>query len=79
MKTGVNTPHRGAGSTSETDYFQPKHAFMKGARNVSNRQSKQGHTRKPRPDIRDDMDSRENKEIGYKGDKSKKGDRKKKK
>lgn len=51
---------------------------MKGTRSTDTKQSKQGHTRKPRPEIRDDMDSREQKEIGYKGDKSKKGDRKKK-
>ncbi len=51
---------------------------MKTSRNNSNHQSKQGMSKKPRPEIRDDMDSRERKEIGYKGDKSKKGDKKKK-
>jgi hypothetical protein len=50
---------------------------MKTSRSNSSRQSKQGFSKKPRPEIRDDMDSREKKEIGYKGDKSKKGDRKK--
>lgn len=48
---------------------------MKTSRNTTNMQSKQGHSKKPRPEIRDDIDSRKNKEIGYKGDKSKKGDR----
>jgi hypothetical protein len=32
-------------------------------------------SRKPRPEIRDDLDSRKEKERGYKGDKSKKGDK----
>lgn len=50
---------------------------MKGSRSTTNMQSKQGHSKKPRPEIRDDMDSRKSKEAGYKGDKSKKGDRKK--
>lgn len=40
-----------------------------------NRQNKQGLTSKPRPDIRDDLDSRSQKEEGYQGNKSKKGDR----
>lgn len=39
------------------------------------RQNKQGVTSKPRPEIRDDLDSRSQKEEGYRGDKSKKGDR----
>ncbi len=52
---------------------------MKGARSTTNMQSKQGHSKKPRPEIRDDMDSRKDREIGYRGDISKKGDRKKKK
>jgi len=42
-------------------------------------QSKQGHSKKPRPEVRDDLDSRKHKEDGYKGDKSKKGDREKRK
>lgn len=51
---------------------------MKTSRKTTNKQNKQGTSKKPRPEIRDDMDSRKNKESGYKGDKSKKGDRKKK-
>lgn len=39
------------------------------------KQSKQGISHKPRPEIRDDLDSRKNKEVDYKGDKSKKGDK----
>lgn len=35
-------------------------------------------SKKPRPEIRDDMDSRKSKEAGYRGDLSKKGDRRKK-
>ena len=50
---------------------------MKSSRSTANKQSKQGSSKKPRPEIRDDLDSRKEKEIGYKGDKSKKGDRKK--
>ena len=41
----------------------------------NNKQSKQGLSKKPRPEVRDDLDSRKKKEAGYKGDKSKKGDR----
>jgi hypothetical protein len=51
---------------------------MKGSRSTTNLQSKQGHSKKPRPEIRDDMDSRKHKDAGYKGDKSIKGDRKRK-
>jgi hypothetical protein len=51
---------------------------MKTARTQTNKQNKQGLSKKPRPEIRDDMDSRKQKEAGYKGDKSKKGDRSKK-
>ena len=51
---------------------------MKTTRNTTNKQSKQGFSNKPRPEIRDDMDSRKGKEKGFKGDKSKKGDKKKK-
>jgi len=39
---------------------------MKGARNEVSKQSKQGHTNVPRPDIRDEMDSRKDKEAGFK-------------
>lgn len=35
---------------------------MKGSRSQNNKQSKQGHSNKPGPEIRDDMDSRHNKE-----------------
>jgi hypothetical protein len=48
---------------------------MKPSRSTATNQSKQGITNKPRPEIRDDIDSRKRKERGYKGDKSKKGDR----
>ena len=48
---------------------------MKTARNSMNAQNKQGVTNKPRPEIRDDLDSRSQKEEGYRGDKSKKGDK----
>lgn len=50
---------------------------MKTSRNTINKQSKQGISHKPKPEIRDDLDSRKNKGPGYTGDKSKKGDRKK--
>ncbi|HTF03269.1 MAG TPA: hypothetical protein VK826_04555 [Bacteroidia bacterium] len=52
---------------------------MKTSRSTTNMQSKQGHSKKPRPEVRDDLDSRKHKEDGYKGDKSKKGDREKRK
>ncbi|MDP1589575.1 MAG: hypothetical protein Q8M07_17615 [Prosthecobacter sp.] len=48
---------------------------MKPSRNSMSRQNKQGVTSKPRPEIRDDLDKRSQKEEGYRGDKSKKGDR----
>jgi hypothetical protein len=50
---------------------------MKTSRSTTNKQSKQGASKKPRPEIRDDLDSRKEKEGGYVGPKSKKGDRKK--
>ena len=50
---------------------------MKFSRSTNTRQNKQGMSRKPRPEIRDDLDSRKEKERNYKGDKSKKGDRRK--
>ena len=52
---------------------------MKSSRSANTRQSKQGITKKPRPDIRDDMDSRKSKEKGYRGPVSKKPLKKKKK
>lgn len=36
---------------------------MKPTRSANNKQSKQGYTNKPRPEIRDDLDSRENEEF----------------
>jgi hypothetical protein len=36
---------------------------MKTSRNTTNKQSKQGNSKKPRPEIRDDMDSRERKKT----------------
>ncbi len=39
---------------------------MKTSRSTTNKQSKQGMSKKPRPEIRDDMDSRERKEAGFK-------------
>jgi hypothetical protein len=56
---------------------KPNYNIMKTARTLTNKQNKQGLSKKPRPEIRDDMDSRKNKEAGYKGDISKKGDRRK--
>jgi len=38
---------------------------MKGARNENNMQSKQNKVNLPRPEIRDDLDSRKEKEAGY--------------
>jgi hypothetical protein len=49
---------------------------MKGSRSAANRQSKQGFTNKPRPEIRDDLDSRSRIQGRFTDDKSKKGDRK---
>lgn len=40
---------------------------MKTARSTNNMQSKQGRSHKPRPEIRDDMDSRNNEEQDWKG------------
>lgn len=48
---------------------------MKSSRSSNSRQNKQGFNQKPRPEIRDDLDSRSQKEEGFVGDKSKKGDR----
>ena len=41
---------------------------MKQSRNQNTKQSKQGMTNKPRPEIRDNLDSRENEEQNFKGD-----------
>jgi hypothetical protein len=51
---------------------------MKNSRSTTNKQSKQGNSHKPVPEVRDNLDSRKQKESGYSGDKSKKGDRRKK-
>jgi hypothetical protein len=51
---------------------------MKTSRSTTNKQSKQGISKKPRPEVRDDMDSRKNKEKGYKAPPSKKVNRRKK-
>jgi hypothetical protein len=37
---------------------------MKTTKNTTNKQSKQGNSKKARPEIRDDMDSRERNESG---------------
>jgi hypothetical protein len=49
---------------------------MKPTRTTANRQSKQGPGNRPRPEIRDNLDSRSHIEGRFTGDKSKKGDRK---
>ncbi len=41
---------------------------MKGSRSQNTRQNKQMHGHKPRPEIRDDLDSREGEEQIIKGD-----------
>lgn len=41
---------------------------MKTSRNQNNKQSKQGFTNKPRPEIRDNLDSRKHEEQDNKGD-----------
>jgi hypothetical protein len=46
---------------------------MKGSRNEESRQSKQGHVNTPKPDIRDNMDSRERQETNYKDHNNKRG------
>jgi hypothetical protein len=51
---------------------------MKTSRSTTNKQSKQGNSKKPRPEIRDDMDSRERKENGYKGNKKRPAKKQKK-
>jgi hypothetical protein len=45
---------------------------MKTSRSTITKQSKQGPSKKPRPEIRDDMDSRKSKEKGYRGESTKK-------
>jgi hypothetical protein len=41
---------------------------MKGSRSQNNMQNKQFTSHKPRPDVRDDLDSRKNEEQDDKGD-----------
>jgi len=41
--------------------------YMKGSRSTNNMQNKQGLSHKPRPEIRDNMDSRKNEEQDFKG------------
>jgi hypothetical protein len=40
---------------------------MKGSRSQNNQQSKQGMSHRPRPDVRDNLDSRKNEEQDFKG------------
>jgi hypothetical protein len=40
---------------------------MKNSRNQTSKQSKQGNSRVPKPEIRDDLDSRKNEEQDSKG------------
>lgn len=47
----------------------------KGNGTLQSKQQRQNH--KPKPEIRDDMDSRKNREEGYRGTISKKGDKRK--
>jgi hypothetical protein len=50
---------------------------MKATRNTTSMQSKQGFSKKARPDVRDNMDSRQNKEIGTSRQTSRRGHEKK--
>ncbi len=52
---------------------------MKTTKNANNRQSKQANANKPRPEIRDDLDSRERLEGKERHDIEKKGEKLKKK
>jgi hypothetical protein len=52
---------------------------MKSSRSSNNRQSKQGMSKKPRPEIRDDLDSRKQKQGNVKVNKVVKAKGKKKK
>ncbi len=51
---------------------------MKLARNSENKQNKQGYTHKPKPEIRDDMDSRHSKDLNFKKENTKGKSQKKK-
>lgn len=64
----TNSPGQGTGIKPLCWYANFSHgenSDMKTSRNTTNKQSKQGLSKKPRPEIRDDMDSRERKEAGY--------------
>ncbi len=52
---------------------------MKTTKNTTTKQNSQGNSKKNRPEIRDDMDSRERKEAGFKGDQKKPAKKKKSK
>lgn len=52
---------------------------MKYTRSQNTKQSKQGVTHKPKPEIRDDLDSRENKEGNFRNEDSDKSRKLKKK
>lgn len=54
-------------------HFGVKAKKMKGSRGRETAQSKQGPVNTPRPEIRDDLDSRERKDAGYKEKTSKAG------
>ena len=49
-------------------FILTKKTFMKHSRSQNTKQSKQGMSNKPRPEIRDNLDSRENEEQMTKGD-----------
>jgi hypothetical protein len=51
--------------------FNNKSYVMKGSRNENNKQSKQSHVNMPKPEIRDNMDSRKEKEAGFAGNDNK--------
>jgi hypothetical protein len=53
--------------------FEQMLRIMKGSRNSANKQSKQGVVNTPRPEIRDDLDSRERKDVSYKDHNNKRG------
>ncbi|MCD6063105.1 MAG: hypothetical protein K0R82_1016 [Flavipsychrobacter sp.] len=46
---------------------------MKNSRKAENKQSKQGKVNIPKPEIRDNLDSRERKDAGYKDHNNKRG------
>lgn len=52
-------------------YLLIKTYVMKGSRFEESKQSKQGHVNVPKPDIRDEMDSRKDREPGFRGNDNK--------